>query len=81
MSHGRAGALPRLDRRGVEVARFKVYVTTDLVNSRVEREFEIDDGELEGLSPAERDALIHEAAQEEAYHLYEWGYEPADAQD
>lgn len=57
------------------MATFTVYLSTDLVGSRVERDFEIDDEELEGLSEQDRDTLIREYAQDELYHLYEWGYE------
>jgi hypothetical protein len=57
------------------MAKFTVYLTTDLVGSRVEREFEIDDAELDGLSDQERDTLVREYAQDELANLYDWGYE------
>lgn len=57
------------------MATFTVHLSTDLVGSRVERDFEIDDEELDGLSDTARDTLIREYAQDELYNLYEWGYE------
>jgi hypothetical protein len=61
------------------MAKFKVYLDTDLVNSRVEREFEIPDDELDGLSDESRNTLIREYAQDEVWHLFDWGYEEVGA--
>lgn len=57
------------------MAKFTVYLTTDLVNSRVEKTFEIPDWEFEGRTEAERTQLIDEWARDEVLDLYDWGWE------
>lgn len=57
--------------------KLKVYVSTDRVGSRVEREIDIDDEDLEGLDDSERQSYLEEIAKEEMFNLFEWGWEEA----
>lgn len=53
------------------MAKFTVWLETNLINSRVTREFEIDDDELTDMSEDD----IDDIAKEEMFQLIEWSYE------
>lgn len=56
------------------MAYFTAYVQTNNVGSRIERTFEIDDDEFEGLNESERDELIDSYAQDAIANDYDWGW-------
>lgn len=60
--------------------KFTAYAQTNLVGSRVEAEFEIDDDALEGMSDDERDEFLHDQAMEAVFErgLVEIYYEEAE---
>lgn len=57
------------------MARFKVSVSTNKVGSRCEREFEVDDEDLEDLNEQEHDALVDEYARDVMFDMIDWGWD------
>jgi hypothetical protein len=55
--------------------RIKVYVRTDRVGSRVEREIEVPDDDLYGLEDHERAGVLEEHAKDVMFDMFEWGWD------
>jgi hypothetical protein len=57
------------------MAKINVYARTDNVGSKVSREIEVPDEDLEGLEDHERAKYINEHAKDVAFELFEWGWD------
>ena len=54
--------------------KVKAYLSIGFANADQEDEVEIDDEELEGLSPEERERIIGEHVKQWADNYIEWGW-------
>jgi len=60
------------------MAKFIAYVSVGFVGCDREKEFEVPDDELEGLSDLERENLLGEYARDTIFNYVEWGWKPAE---
>lgn len=54
--------------------KVEVYVGTDVHQSQVKRIIEVDDEDLEGLTPDQQDLVIEEQARDQMFSMIHWGW-------
>jgi hypothetical protein len=54
--------------------KIRVSVSTDKHGSTVQRDIEVDDGEVEGMDEEERRRYLEESAKEVAFEMMHWDW-------
>jgi hypothetical protein len=72
-----SGATSRPRER--EIMQFKGEISTWIVGSACEFEFEVEPHEVEGMTDQEREAYIEASGREAAFQYIEWHFDQVDA--